>query len=275
MVGQQSEAGLDVATESELIDLVEGSPTAVAVHDRAAWLSLFNPDAEVNDPVGSAPHVGVEAIGRFYDTFIGPNTITFQVERDVVTGMSVVRDLHVTTVMSTGATLRIPMHLRYIADDADGELKIARLYAHWELPSMIEQLMRAGGKGILASAKLTPQLVSNLGPGGVVGFMRGFVRVSRRGKDSATRFLSAVSDGRAADVEASLEGGATVEWNDVAIGAAEFGRRAEGIQWSKIICAGRTVTVSVESDDEFGVALFEFGSRRSGLVSVQMLTSRK
>lgn len=264
-----------MATDSDLIDLVEGSPNAVAIHDRAAWLSLFTSDAEVNDPVGSAPHVGVEAIGRFYDTFIGPNTITFQVERDVVFGMTVVRDLQVTTVMSTGATLRIPMHLRYVADDTAGQLKIARLYAHWELPSMITQLMRAGGKGILASAKLTPQLVSNLGPSGVVGFMRGFVRISRRGKDSATRFLSVMTGGRSADVDALAAGGAGLEWNGAAIDAAEFRRRADGIRASKVICAGRTVTVSVESDSEFGVALFEFGSRGRGLTSVQMLTNCK
>lgn len=273
MAGQQSETGVGVATEAALIDLVEGSPRAVAVHDRAAWLRLFTGDAEVNDPVGSAPHVGIPAIGRFYDTFIGPNTITFAVDRDVVCGMTVVRDLQVTTVMSTGATLRIPMHLRYVASDADGTLKIARLYAHWELPSMITQLMLAGGKGLLASAKLTPQLFSNLGPSGVLGFARGFVRVSRRGKKSATRFLSAVTGGKAVNLEMLLADGAVLEWGGASVGVDEFVARAAGIRWEKVICAGNTVTVTVETRDEAGVAVFDFGSGGREIRGVQMLMS--
>lgn len=35
--------------------------------DRDAWLDLFAPDASVEDPVGTEPHVGRDAIGAFYD----------------------------------------------------------------------------------------------------------------------------------------------------------------------------------------------------------------
>lgn len=35
--------------------------------DREAWLALFAPDATVEDPVGTEPHVGHEAIGAFWD----------------------------------------------------------------------------------------------------------------------------------------------------------------------------------------------------------------
>ena len=35
--------------------------------DRAGWLDLFDPEASVEDPVGSPPHQGVEAIGAFWD----------------------------------------------------------------------------------------------------------------------------------------------------------------------------------------------------------------
>ncbi|MFD4367313.1 nuclear transport factor 2 family protein [Rhodococcus sp. NPDC058521] len=260
----------------ELVELVEGSPKAVAVHDRDAWLSLFTSDAEVNDPVGSAPHVGVASIGPFYDTFIGPNTISFDVDRDIVCGMTIVRDLHVTTVMSTGATLKVPMHLRYVAERTDGNLKIARLYAHWELPSMITQLMLAGSKGLLASAKLTPQLVSNLGPSGAVGFMRGFVRVSRHGKKSATRFLSAVQQGRVDLAEGLLADDAVLEYPlGAAVTPAQFVELAGSVTWSKVICAGRFVTASIESEVEAGVILFEFGPRGRKIEAVQMLTNRK
>ena len=35
--------------------------------DREAWLALFAPDATLEDPVGSDPRVGIEAIGEFWD----------------------------------------------------------------------------------------------------------------------------------------------------------------------------------------------------------------
>ena len=36
-------------------------------NDKAEVLSLFAPDAVWHDPVGQPPHVGVDAIGAFYD----------------------------------------------------------------------------------------------------------------------------------------------------------------------------------------------------------------
>ena len=42
-------------TEADCLALVERSPAAVAVHDKAAWLALFARYNLVEDPVGSAP----------------------------------------------------------------------------------------------------------------------------------------------------------------------------------------------------------------------------
>src|ERR1700756_4358597 len=95
------------ASAGELLAPVEASPRAVAAHERDAWVGLFAPGARVCDPVGSRPHTGRAAIERFYDTFIGPNDIVFRVERDVVCGMTVWRDLGIETTMSTGVTLRV------------------------------------------------------------------------------------------------------------------------------------------------------------------------
>jgi hypothetical protein len=41
--------------------------TAMSERDRATWLDCFAPDAVQEDPVGSAPNVGHEAIGKFFD----------------------------------------------------------------------------------------------------------------------------------------------------------------------------------------------------------------
>src|SRR5690606_33906741 len=94
-------------TAVDLLTAVQASPRAVAAHDKDTWVSLFAPGAAVNDPVGSTPHVGPAAISRFYDTFIAPNTIAFHVDRDLVAGRTVVRDLSIETTMSTGATVLV------------------------------------------------------------------------------------------------------------------------------------------------------------------------
>ncbi|MGH8458826.1 MAG: ketosteroid isomerase family protein, partial [Nevskiales bacterium] len=152
-------------SSTDLIAAVKQSPALVAVHDRARWCGLYAADGQVNDPVGSRPHQGRAAIERFYDTFIAPNTIVFHVEQDIVCGMSVMRDLNIQTTMSTGVTLSVPMHLRYDLAEEGGVLKIRRLYAHWELPFMISQLLKTGLKGIWTSIKLGPQLIANQGFG--------------------------------------------------------------------------------------------------------------
>ncbi|MBO0853659.1 MAG: nuclear transport factor 2 family protein, partial [Nocardia sp.] len=149
------------AHAARLLATVERSPQAVAVHDRRAWVELFAPQGQVEDPVGSAPHIGRSAIERFYDTFIGPNTIVFRVDHDVVCGSTVYRDLAIEITMSTGVTLRVPMHLRYDLEAAGDQWRIARLYAHWELPVMVGQLLTAGVRGLGAAARLTPRLLGN------------------------------------------------------------------------------------------------------------------
>ncbi|MGH3584208.1 MAG: nuclear transport factor 2 family protein, partial [Mycobacterium sp.] len=73
-------------TRVAVLATVEGSPAAVVAHDRARWVGLFTADGRVEDPVGSRPHVGTDQLERFYDTFIGPRTITFHRDVDVVTG---------------------------------------------------------------------------------------------------------------------------------------------------------------------------------------------
>ncbi|NKY88577.1 nuclear transport factor 2 family protein [Nocardia veterana] len=251
------------ASAAELLAAVERSPRAVAVHDRAAWVGLFASDGRVEDPVGSRPHIGRAAIERFYDTFIGPNDIAFRVDHDVVCGATVYRDLSIETTMSTGVTLRVPMHLRYDLAESGGEWTIARLYAHWELPVMVAQLLAAGGRGVGAAVKLAPQLLGNQGPAGALGFARGFIRVGAAGKRAATGLLAAAARGDVAGVRAALSPDAVVEWPvGSGIGHAEFVKRVRGLEFDKPIAAGRFVTVSVRTPAERGIAELEFAGRR-------------
>ena len=79
-------------TRSDALATAERSPAAAGARDRDGWVGLFTADGRVEDPVGSQPHRGVAAIGRFFDTFIAPRDITYRPDADIVTGSTVVRD---------------------------------------------------------------------------------------------------------------------------------------------------------------------------------------
>ncbi|KAA1432908.1 nuclear transport factor 2 family protein [Mycolicibacter arupensis] len=244
-----------------LLEAAEQSPKAVAVHDKAAWVGLFAADGQVNDPVGSTPHIGAAAIGRFFDTFIAPNTIEFDVDNDVVAGMSVLRDLTVHTTMSTGVTMHIPMHLRYdmVSEGPEGSLKIQRLFAHWELQKMVGQLLGSGGRGLLASIILGPQLLRHQGLSGCAGFMRGLSGVRKRGKQRVLELVAALGRSDSAAVASLLTPTATLSPDGVTeIAVAEFVSTARHLEVEKLIAAGRTVTATVRLDGKRGVGLFEF-----------------
>jgi hypothetical protein len=93
---------------------------------------------------------GHEEIGRFYDTFIGPRQIIFHRDFDVVSGATVIRELMLEIVMAPAVSLDVPMHLRYQLRESDRDWSIERLCAHWELPLMVVQMLRA--LGIAAAA---------------------------------------------------------------------------------------------------------------------------
>lgn len=259
-------------TADELLAAVQRSPDAVAVHDRERWVSLYSSGGAVNDPVGSQPHVGRHAIGRFYDTFIAPKTITFRVDHDIVCGTTVVRDLTVVTEMSTGVVLQVPMHLRYDLVEEGGALAIHRLYAHWELPSMMVQLAKSGRDGLVASSRLGPQLLENQGVSGAVGFMKGFRRVGARAKSSVTAFVDTARRGDVDAARALLSPGAVVEVPfGVPTSIEEAGAVLREARLHKLIAAGRTVTASVDfGGDSHGVALFEFAGRGNKIDRIQI-----
>ena len=183
-------------SDAQKIAYVAQSPVLCGKHDRAGWVGLFARDGQVNDPIGSKPHNGRVEIENFYDTFIAPNALSFDVEKDLVGGkdrMTVVRDLHINTVMSTGVRISVPMHIRYVLTEENGALRIHRLYAHWELDEMLRQ-QRSTLKGIWTSVLLTPRMLKYQGIVGVMGFMEGLKGVGEAGKRAAHAHLAAAPE---------------------------------------------------------------------------------
>ncbi|MBI5500094.1 MAG: nuclear transport factor 2 family protein [Deltaproteobacteria bacterium] len=190
-------------TRERALELVDASPACVARHDKDAWLALFTEGAVVEDPVGSAPHrKGAgrrghppdDELGRFWDTFIAPNDIRFEVREDIVAGREVARDVLIHTRLSTGLELTVPSHLLYQLAGEAGALRIGRLAAHWELPRMSLQALRGGGRGLATMARLSLRMLRIQGLAGTLGYSRGMVDgVGRRGRDVVESVASAVA----------------------------------------------------------------------------------
>lgn len=239
------------------------SPEAVAAHDRATWLALFAEDAEIHDPVGSRAHAGPDAIARFYDTFIAPNTIHFEVAHELACGDTVARDVIIHTRMPTGLALGVPAHIRYELTGSENALRVRRLCAHWELAQMIGQTMRAGMKGLRSHAGLSGHMLRNQGFGGMLGFMRGFGGVGNRGKTRAESCLRALRDGHRTELQQHLGAACRIQRPDQpAVSPKELADGIRGLFWEKLIAAGDCVTASIRIGERRGIALFQFKSLR-------------
>jgi Nuclear transport factor 2 (NTF2) domain len=258
------------AVNAELLAVVERSPTATDAHDRSGWVGLFTADARVEDPYGSRPHVGTEEIGRFYDTFIGPRQIIFHRDVDVAAGPAVVRDLMLGIVMGPGLTIDVPMHLRYDLRAVDDDWAVERLRAHWELPTMIAQMLRHGGKSLPVSLRLGGELLRNQGLGGTAGFVTGFRRPGRDEKYCVAKFLDAAITGDEMAVRHMLEHSGTISLGeDAPMAVGELIDAVHGGRWTKMIAAGDTVSASVNTPSGRAVVFCEIAGAKSGITRVR------
>jgi ketosteroid isomerase-like protein len=119
-------------------DLARRSQAAVRAKDRTAWLSLFAPDAVVQDPVGPSPfdeagagHHGTAAIAAFYDAVIAPNeSITFEIESSYLCGAEVADVGVIRTVLPGGRHVAVVHGVYTYRASETGQ--IAALRAFWE-----------------------------------------------------------------------------------------------------------------------------------------------
>lgn len=115
------------------------SMRAVEAGDKAAWLALFADDAVVEDPIGVSAldptgqgHRGRAAIEAFYDTVIGPNQVSFTIERSHAAGNEVANVGTITTLMGD-STVHTDLVATYRVDD---EGKVTALRAYWSIDEL-------------------------------------------------------------------------------------------------------------------------------------------
>jgi Nuclear transport factor 2 (NTF2) domain len=254
-----------------LLAAVERSPQAAGSHDRSGWVGLFAPDGSIEDPVGSRPHRGRQQIESFYDTFIGPRDITFHRNADAIVGTTVVRDVELEVRMGSSVTMEIPAYLRY---DLDGDLKIARLQAFWQLPAMVRQFAGSGLGAVPAGLQLSRALLFNQGLAGTAGFLSGFGGVGARGKRYFGGLLDEACAGDEVAIKRRLAAPTLITRGDTdRIGTSELAALMTGARWEKMIGAGRQVVARVRSDDRRFVVFGEFESHSPRLSVVRVFAA--
>ena len=166
---------------AEVLALVRSSPTYVGVHDKAGWLGIFGDEHVIEDPVGWRPVRSEElgALARFWDTFIAPNEIEFQVAQDWVDGFDVIRDVTIVTTLRAGVVVQTPAHLIYQTVYEGGTLKVRRMAAHWEPVPVYRQLLRPTRAHLSAAVRQSIHMFRTLGIGPSLQFI-GAVRYTGR-----------------------------------------------------------------------------------------------
>jgi ketosteroid isomerase-like protein len=178
-----------------LLSTVARSPTCVAAHDRAGWLDLFTDDAVVEDPVGSAPAPKAGGVlGRFFDTFIAPHDIRFEILHDHVLGNDVFRDAIIHTRVRDGVEVKVEAYLLYQVEARDGALRVRRMAAYWTLARMTSIAMGMGPRAWLAMTGLFARMLRIMGPAWVGAYLESLYRgIGARGKQSAEELAEAVA----------------------------------------------------------------------------------
>jgi hypothetical protein len=274
-----------------LLDTVEQSPKAVAIHDKAAWMSIFAKYHAVEDPVGSKPHFGGlydsvsgergnGALDRFYDTFIAPNEIEFELQQDIVCGQHVVRDLTVHIQMSESLKASVPMHLLYelVQEGEQENWKIQRLAAHWELMPMMAQIFNKGINCLPVLFSLTLRMIKFQKLSGILGFCKAAFTIGSDGKRSVDKFIAAINNHNKKDVEDlfwDISDRDTFIFCEENMLIAEWLKQdVKILKFTKILVAGNFVSVSmsinINNEIKIGVAFFEFNSINKKIRSLKI-----
>ncbi|MDI1430075.1 nuclear transport factor 2 family protein [Polyangium sorediatum] len=189
-------------SRDDVLAVVKRSPDRVAAHDKEGWVGLFTHGAVVEDPVGGPParkgadpRDGDDELGRFYDVYIAPNEVRFEVLADVVQGLTVVRDVNITTRTPNGARVELPAYLIYELGEVDSVLRVQRMRAFWELRGVTMSALKGGPTTLIAMTGLTARMLRIQGFSNVSTYLEGLWRgMFERGHAAAEEFARAIRE---------------------------------------------------------------------------------
>ena len=111
--------------------------------DKESWLSLFDQDALVQDPIGKSPldpegngHKGLAAIEKFYDTVIANGNIEFTIDESIPCANECANYAQIVNIVGD-IKIETKMIVIYRINSNN---KIESLRAFWDYQKMEDQL---------------------------------------------------------------------------------------------------------------------------------------
>jgi len=271
----------------KIIALVNRSPELVDKHDRAGWLNLFSSNAIVQDPVGAGPNrkgkdmrKGKDALGRFYDIFIGPNKIKFDVHQDIVIGDEMAREVSIHTTLPNGAITIVHCYLIYKIVEENGQLKIEGLRAHWDFGKNAMALMKNNGfKGITGSMVQFGTMIKVQGMKRIIEYMGAMYKgILKKGFKAVNAFAAAVNAKDEAAFARLFDTGATIAFpaGGKNIAASDFLKGAgkdvklefKGLRSGGWFTSG-ACDVTTGGSSKHGVVFFEFSPKSKKIINAR------
>jgi len=117
-------------------DVAIQSIAFVHAKDREGWLSLWDEDGLIEDPVGKSPldpdgkgHRGFDEIARFFDQVIAPSDLRFTIRQSFAAGDECANVGTITARTKDGVVTRTELVIVYRVNDVG---KLVSLRAFWE-----------------------------------------------------------------------------------------------------------------------------------------------
>lgn len=121
-----------MATDDQIRTTVAGYVDAYATNNRAAFLDLWAVDGLLEDPVGTPTHVGVEALGAFWDGARElADRIVLKPESVIVAGGEAAMTFEINAHMGDAGLV---IHAVDVMN-FDGEGKLTSVRAYWDMAS--------------------------------------------------------------------------------------------------------------------------------------------
>ena len=121
-----------MATDDQIRTTVAGYVDAYATNNRAAFLDLWAADGVLEDPVGTPTHVGVEALGAFWDGARElADRIVLKPESVIVAGGEAAMTFEINAHMGDAGLV---IHAVDVMN-FDGDGKLTSVRAYWDMAS--------------------------------------------------------------------------------------------------------------------------------------------
>ena len=119
-----------MASADQIRATVDAYVDAYARNDKAAFLALWAPDGVLEDPVGTPAHVGVDALGAFWDGARElADRIVLKPKSTILAGGDAAVVIEINAHMGDGGLVMTAVDVMQFDDDA----RLTSVRAYWDM----------------------------------------------------------------------------------------------------------------------------------------------